>query len=74
MLGILLLSFSMQSLADKATSSLKNKSLAEAVPNIANEAEYAEFVKKRERVGHASSVKSASASSASSSHSKTPMK
>ena len=48
----------MQSLADKAISSVKNKSLVEETPHITNEAEYAEFVKKREGAGQASSVKS----------------
>ncbi len=48
----------MQGLADKATSSVKNKNLAEETPHITNEAEYAEFVKRREGTGQASSVKS----------------
>ena len=50
----------MQSFATKSTSSVKNKSLAEETPNITNEAEYAEFVRKREGAGQASSVKQAS--------------
>jgi hypothetical protein len=58
MLSALLLGFSMQGLADKATSSVKNKSLVEETPHITNEAEYAEFVKRREGAGQASSVKS----------------
>lgn len=58
MLSTLLLSFSMQGLADKTTSSVQNKSLVEESPDITNEAEYAEFVKKREGAGQASSVKS----------------
>ena len=75
MLTILLVSFSMQSLAGTATSSLKNKSLTEEAPNITNEAEYAEFVRKREGAGHASSVKQASkALSSESSRSKAAVK
>jgi hypothetical protein len=58
MLSTLLLSFSMQSLAVKATSSVQNKSLVEEAPHITNEAEYAEFVKRSEGTGQASSVKS----------------
>ena len=58
MLSTLLLSFSMQGLAVKATSSVQNKSLVEEAPHITNEAEYAEFVKRREGAGQASSVKS----------------
>ena len=58
MLSTFLLNFSTQTNADKATSSAKNKSLAEETPHITNEAEYAEFVKRREGTGQASSVKS----------------
>jgi hypothetical protein len=58
MLSTLMLSFSMQTSADKATLSVNNKSLAEETPHITNEAEYAEFVKRREGAGQASSVKS----------------
>ena len=50
MLSTLLLSFSMQGLADKATSSVKDKSLAEETPHTTNEAEYAEFVKKEKEL------------------------
>jgi hypothetical protein len=83
MLSALLLGFSMQGLADKATSSVKNKSLVEETPHITNEIEYAEFVKRREGAGQTSSVKSRQStksassirsslsSAASSSHSKT---
>jgi hypothetical protein len=58
MLSTLVLSFSTQTNADKSTSSVKNKSLVEETPHITNEAEYAEFVKRREGAGQASSVKS----------------
>gem|GEM_PF-3426755 len=58
MLSALLLGFSMQGLADKATSSVKNKSLVEETPHITNEAEYAEFVRKREGAGQTSPAKS----------------
>jgi hypothetical protein len=58
MLSTLMLSFSMQTSADKATLSVNNKSLAEETPHITNEAEYAEFVKRSEGTGQASSVKS----------------
>jgi hypothetical protein len=75
MLSTLLLSFAMQSLADKATASVKNKSLAEETPHITNEAEYAEFVKRREGAGHASSAKSTrSMKSSSAIHSRTSIK
>jgi hypothetical protein len=66
----LVLGFAMQSFADKSASSVKNKSSAEEMPHITNEAEYAEFVRKREGAGQASSVKSASSSSSSSSQAK----
>jgi hypothetical protein len=66
----LVLGFAMQSFADKSTSSVKNKSSAEEIPHITNEAEYAEFVRKREGAGQSSSVKSASSSSSSSSQAK----
>jgi hypothetical protein len=58
MLSTLVLSFSVRSFADKTTSSVKNKDLTEETPHITNEAEYAEFVKKREGAGQTSSVKS----------------
>ena len=75
MLSTLVLSFSMQGLANKSTSSVKNKSLAEETPNITNEAEYAEFVRKREDAGQASSAKQASkALSSESSRSKAVVK
>ena len=76
----------MQVNADKATMSVKNKNLAEETLHITNEAEYAEFVKRREGVGQSSAIKStrskkssssirSSLSSAvSSSHSKIPTK
>ena len=65
----------MQSFATKSTSSVKNKSLAEETPNITNEAEYAEFVRKREGAGQTSSVKQASkALSSESSRSKAAVK
>jgi hypothetical protein len=76
----LVLSFSVQSFADKATSSVKNKNVVEETPHITNEAEYAEFVKRRERAGQASSVKSSSSikssfsNSTSSSRAKVPVK
>jgi hypothetical protein len=77
MFGTLVLSVSTQSLAKQSTSSVENKSLAEETPHITNEAEYAEFVKRREGIGQASSVKStrsiksSSSSAASSNRSKT---
>ena len=75
MLSALLLGFSMQGLADKATSSVKNKSLVEETPHITNEAEYAEFVRKREGAGQSSSAKQASkALSSESSRSKAVVK
>lgn len=73
-LNTLVLSFAVQSSADKSASSVKNKSLNEEMPHITNEAEYAEFVRNREGNGQASSIKSASSSSASSSHAKTQTK
>ena len=77
MFGTFVLSFSTQSLAKQVTSCVENKSLAEETPHITNEAEYAEFVKRREGAGQASSVKStrsiksSSSSAASSNRSKT---
>ena len=69
-----ILGLAMQSFAHQSTSSVKNKSVAEEVPHITNEAEYAEFVKKREKASQASSIQSASSSSESSSKAKTHIK
>jgi hypothetical protein len=85
-LSTLLLSFSMQTNADQAISRAEYKNLNEETLHITNETEYAEFVKRREGAGHASSVKStrslnstrlvksSSASSASLNPSKVPVK
>jgi hypothetical protein len=53
----LLFIFSMNSFADKAMPSVQNKNLAEDIPHITNEAEYADFVRKREGAGAGGSVK-----------------
>ena len=69
--SVTVLGFAVQSFADKAASSVKNKNIVEEIPQITNEAEYAEFVRKRDRAGQASSVKVAqSITSAASSRSK----
>ena len=74
MLSTLVVSFSVQSVADKATSSVKNSTLTEETPHITNEAEYAEFVRQREGAGHASSVKASKLLSSASSRSKAAVK
>ena len=73
MLSTFAMSFSMQCFADKSAplisaereikklkSSLPNERAVEVNSNITNEAEYAEFVRRREGVGQARSVKQAS--------------
>lgn len=54
----LILNIALQCFADTARPSVKSQSQSEETPNITNEAEYAEFVRKREGAGQTSSVRS----------------
>jgi len=58
----------------KSNSSLSTRTVAEVMPSITNEAEYAEFVRQREGAGQVSSVKASKLLSSASSRSKAAVK